>query len=343
MDERAEHESLRQLLCHLGDAIRDRVVAARAVTSTDELAGVAEVTAADTIYRIDRISEDAIVAWFSAHWPESAPVEVVMEGLEERGPLTFPTGTPAGATAWKVIIDPIDGTRCIMYDKRAAWALAAVARQRGAATHLGDIVAAAMTELPTSKQWRADQVSAVRGAGSAGVILEGVNVLTGSRVRLPLQPSRARDLRHGFASVVQFFPDGKELTARIEEALWRSLGADGESGSPVVFDDQYTSTGGQLFELACGRDRVIADLRPLIFARLGLPDSLTCHPYDICTAMILAEAGGVVEAPDGSPLRAPLDTTSPVAWVGYANAALAELVRPHLQRVLREHGVLPGR
>lgn len=342
MDPCAELETLRHLLCRLGDAIRDRVVAARAATSTEELAGVAEVTAADTIYRIDRISEEAIVAWFRAHWPATLPVEVVMEGLEGRGALTFPGGTAVEATAWKVIIDPIDGTRCIMYDKRAAWALAAVARQRGAETHLGDIVAAAMTELPTSKQWRSDQVSAVRGAGPTGVILEGVHVGTRVRVRLPLLPSRARDLRHGFASVVKFFPDGKELTARLEETLWRSLGADGEAGSPVVFDDQYTSTGGQLFELACGRDRVVADLRPLIFAKLGLSQSLTCHPYDICTAMVLQEAGGVVEAPDGSPLRAPLDTTTPVAWVGYANRELAELVRPKLHRALREHGILPA-
>ena len=36
--------------------------------------------------------------------------------------------------------------------------------------------------------------------------------------------------------------------------------------------------------------------------------------------MLLEEAGGVVTDPWGAPLDAPLDTTSPVAWVGYANA-----------------------
>jgi hypothetical protein len=64
--------------------------------------------------------------------------------------------------------------------------------------------------------------------------------------------------------------------------------------------------------------------------------SMTCHPYDICTAMILEELGGIVEAPDGSPLDAPLDTTSPVAWVGYANSQLAALARPVLQRLVRQ-------
>jgi len=339
-DERAELEILRQLLCRLGDAIRDRIVEARASSTTEELAGVAEVTAADTIYRIDMVGEAAIVAWFGATWPASMPVEVVMEGLEGHGPLTFPAGIPVDDTRWKVIIDPIDGTRCIMYDKRPAWALAAVAPQRGAATHLGDIVAAAMTELPTSKQWRADQVSAVRGGGSDGVVAEAVHVITGARTRLELHPSRALDLHHGFASFVKFFPDGKEFTAQLEESLWRELGEAGRVVNPLIFDDQYPSTGGQIYELVSGRDRIIADLRPLVFPRVGVPASLTCHPYDICTAMILAEAGGVVEAPDGSPLNAPLDTTSPVAWVGYANEALAALVRPRLQRLLRERGML---
>lgn len=337
---RAELEILRQLLCSLGDAVRDRVVAARTTATTEELAGVAEVTAADTIYRIDKVSEEAIIAWFTATWPASLPAEVVMEGLEGCGPLTFPRGTAVDATRWKVIIDPIDGTRCIMYDKRPAWALAAVAPQRGAATHLGDIVAATMTELPTSKQWRADQVSAVRGGGRDGVVAEAVHVITGTRTRLALRPSRARDLHHGFASLVKFFPDGKEVTARIEEALWRELGAAGSMANPLIFDDQYPSTGGQIHELVSGRDRVIADLRPLVFAKIGLPASLTCHPYDICTALILAEAGGVVESPDGSPLCAPLDTTTPVAWIGYANEGLAALVRPRLQRILREQGYL---
>jgi len=55
-----------------------------------------------------------------------------------------------------VLIDPIDGTRGIMYDKRAAWALAGVAPNRGPATRLSDIHLAVMTELPTSKMGFAD-------------------------------------------------------------------------------------------------------------------------------------------------------------------------------------------
>ena len=54
---------LRALLCGLQDAIRDALIAARDPESAESLSGVAAVTAADTIYRIDKVSEEAILAW----------------------------------------------------------------------------------------------------------------------------------------------------------------------------------------------------------------------------------------------------------------------------------------
>jgi fructose-1,6-bisphosphatase/inositol monophosphatase family enzyme len=297
----------------------------------------AAVTAADTIYQIDRVSEKAVADWFEAHWPADRPVELVMEGIEEGEAVTVPRGTPVARTEFKCILDPIDGTRNLMYDKRPAWTLAALAPQRGDETGLGDLVVAAMTELPTSKQWAADQVSGVRGCGPAGLVAERVDVRGGGRGRLALRPSQATDFKHGFASLVRFFPEGKALLARVEEEIWHALHGPGGTGSPLVFEDQYVSTGGQVYELLAGHDRMLGDLRPLALRKLGLDSALTCHPYDICTALLLPEAGGVVEAPEGGPLRAPLDTTSPVAWMGYANAALAAQVRPLLLRLIKEH------
>ena len=102
-----------------------------------------------------------------------------------------------------------------------------------------------------------------------------------------------------------------------------------------MFDDQYISTGGQLYELIVGHDRMLGDIRPPVYAKLRFSAaSLCCHPYDICTALIAQEAGCIVEAPDGKPLRVPLDTTTPVAWMGYANATLARAVRPVLRRIM---------
>ena len=254
-----------------------------------------------------------------------------MEGLE--GPAaTLPASTPVKETLWKCIIDPIDGTRGLMYDKRSAWSLAALAPQRGPRTNLSEIVVAVMTELPTAKAGAADQYSAVRGGGVRGV---RTDLRTGRTRRLAAKPSVARQVTHGYASFAKFFPEGKGVLAALEEKLWRRLCSTDSPHGIAVFDDQYLSTGGQLHELLAGHDRFIADLRPLVPRGRRGSGALACHPYDICTALIAQEAGCVVTAPDGGPLRAPLDTTTPVAWVGYANGALARSIGPQLRRLLR--------
>lgn len=327
---RDDAQRARQLLCTLGDHIRDAIVHARTLGVTS-FANVSRESIADTIYEIDRVSEEAIAHWFSRHWPREWPVELVAEGLEGSDASTFPRGTPVEATHWKCIIDPIDGTRGLMHDKRSAWTLAALAPQRGAETRLSDLFLAAMTELPTSKQWRADQVSAVRGQG---IVAEGVNVFDTSRHPLKPRPSTARDFKHGFSSFVKFFPEGKALAATIEETFWSKLYGLGRTFSPIIFDDQYISSGGQFYELLAGRDRMIIDLRPAICEAAGIHSVMLCHPYDVCAALILQEAGVVLETLDGSPIDAPLDTTSPVSWIGYANETLAELARPALREAM---------
>ncbi len=325
-------ERARRLLCALQDHIRDTLVAARA-RQADRFARVAAVTAADTIYHVDRIGEAAILDWFGRHWPRAWSVEIVMEGLEDDA-VTFPAGTPVGRTAWKCILDPIDGTRGLMHDKRSAWSLAGLALQRGARTGLGDIVVAAMTELPTSKQGRVDQLSVARGGR---VVATRIDLASDARRPWRPRPSQAEDFEHGFASIARFFPEGKALLGAFEEALWRELGLLGQRGGQLVFDDQYLSTGGQLYELIAGHDRMLGDLRPPAYAKLGLGGAaLCCHPYDICVELIAREAGCVVEAPGGGRLRAPLDVVSPVAWMGYANPALARTVRPVVRRLMRE-------
>jgi len=298
-------EQIRALLCDLGAHLRDVVVASRHI----DMAVVEGATSADTIYAIDRVADDALVAWFEQQWPA---VELVSEGLEE--PVVI-----GDDPAWTVIVDSIDGTRGLMYDKRSAWCLAAAAPRGGT---LRDVVVAAMTEIPVTKQTLADQLSAVRGNGIVGT---RTDLRDGSSTELAVHPSRATDLEHGFACIAKFFPPGKPALAALESELFARLGA------RTVFDDEYISSGGQLHELITGRDRFVADLRPLVDAA-----ALACHPYDLCTAMLLEEAGGIVTDPLGAPLDAPLDTTTPVAWVGYANPALATSIGPILRELVDE-------
>ncbi len=307
-------ERLRTLLCSLGTSIQARVLASRSRTDLGDVVGE---TAADVTFRIDRITEQTVLEWFEEHWPRAVPVELVMEGLDE------PHRVGSGRPAWTCIVDPVDGTRCLTIDKRSAWSLAALAPY-GAT--LADVEICAMTELPTSRQWRADQVSAVRGQS---VVAGSLDVRAGNSVPLDLRPSAATDFRHGFASLAKFFPEGKARTAALEERLWTELY--GTTRVPLVFDDQYPCTGGQVYEILAGRDLMAGDIRPYV-----MQHSLTCHPYDICTAMLIEELGGVFEHPEGGSVSVPLDTTSSVAWVGYANPVLAATVRPILARLIAE-------
>jgi fructose-1,6-bisphosphatase/inositol monophosphatase family enzyme len=329
----SEPDQIRRLLLDLGDHVRESLLDARQERDTADLAAISRESVADTIYGIDRISEDAIAAWFNDQWPATIPVELVMEGVDPQYPVTFPAKIPADQTQIKIILDPIDGTRGIMYDKRAAWFLAGVAPQRGPGTKLSEIEIAAMVELPTTKQWRADRFSAVRGRG---LLSDSVNVLTGEILSRSVRPSHATDMLHGFGYISRFLPAGKALTAAIEQQLWDRLYPIVTGKEVIVFEDQYISTGGQFCELLLGRDRMIADIRPLVFKKLGIPSALCCHPYDVAAALVLEEAGVILESPDGSPMDGPLDTTSPISWVGYANSKLAAHIRPVLRAVLKE-------
>ncbi len=298
-------DDARRLLCSLGDHLQGIVLGARGM----DMAAVEGRTEADTIYAIDKVVDDQLVGWFEAHWPD---VALVSEGLDE--PVVV-----GARPAWTVIVDTIDGTRGLMYDKRAAWCLAAAAPHGG---RLPDVVAASMTELPTSKAGAADQFSGTRGGG---VRAERVDLGDGSRRPLAVTPSTATDLEHGFAGMAKFFSPGKVALAELEREVFQRVGA------RDVFDDEYLSSGGQLHELMTGKDRFVADLRPLV-----APEAHACHPYDVCTSLLLEEAGGVVTDPWGGPLDVPLDTTSPVAWVGYANPALVAWIGPVLADVLAD-------
>jgi len=328
----ADQETLRQLLCALQRHTLEAILNERATRTTDQLAAITEQTAADVIYAIDTIADQSIFKWFEDNWPADWPVQIIIEGLDDAHTLCFPLGTTVAQTTLKCIIDPIDGTRGIMYDKRSAWILAGIAPQRGKANTLADIEVSAMTEIPTTRQWRADQLSAIHGGGmfaSAFDVRDGF-----SQAPVELQPSDASDVRHAFGTICRFFPAGCTLLAQIEEQLWEALYGDSSDGTPLVFNDQYISTGGQFYELLSGHDRFVADIRPTAFRVLDIEENLCAHTYDVCCALILAEAGCIVEHPDGSPLDSPLDTTSAVNWVAYANETLAQHIRPALKGVL---------
>ena len=298
------------------------------------LSQVARTGDGDTIFAIDVHAEDILLQQCE-RWGRDAPLRLIAEGIPAAG-IDFGRGEPR----WRVIVDPIDGTRPLMHDKRSAWSLAAIAPERGADTTLLDVVAAAMTELPTTWQSTSTRLWAERGSPT-----RGDRLVLGTEARAPIrvQPARADHLRYGFVASSNFFLGGKELIARVEDAIFTRHLQHERPWQAELYVDQYMSSGGQLAELALGRDRFALDIRPLVHRALGQEAALCSHPYDVCTALVAQAAGCVVTAPDGKPLASPLRVDGEVAWIGYANAALQARLQPIVQAVLTEHGLLPAR
>jgi hypothetical protein len=161
--------------------------------------------------------------------------------------------------------------------------------------------------------------------------------LTDERTPLSLRPSRAATLAHGFAMVSRFFPGEREVMAAIDDEIIANVVGPPRPDTATCFEDQYASTGGQLYELMAGHDRFVADIRPLVYRRAA---PLCCHPYDICTELVARELGVIVTDERGRPLSAPLSVEPDVAWVGYANAQIRSLVEPVLQRALESRGLI---
>src|SRR5215217_1490425 len=318
----------------LHEQIRAAVVDACERSAVESLASVEREEEGDTIYAVDRVSEELIVEFFEREVAHAAPLVLVAEGLPHGGQVVLPHGALEADAVWRVVVDPIDGTRGLMYQKRSGWVLTGVAPNRGAETSLADIELAVQTEIPLVKQHLSDVAWAIRGEGAHA---ERFNRLTGESTKIKLRPSQAPTIAHGYAQVARFFPGAREELAAIDEEV--VMGALGPvlPGKAHCFEDQYTSTGGQLYELASGHDRFTADLRPLMeesMRRRGLSLGICCHPYDLCTELVAREAGVIVKDVLGAPLGAPLSVERDVAWVGYANARMREQVETLLLAAL---------
>lgn len=326
-----------QLLAMLRDVhtyVGAAVLAACEASPFEQLCGEAVPAAGDTVYAIDRIAEQALLECITGLIASREPVVLIGEGVDG-GVVTVPKGASHEDARWRLIVDPIDGTRGLMFQKRSAWILTGVAPNHGRKTMLSDVLLAIQTEIPLAKQHLFDRYWAVKGACARG---ERRNRLTGEVTPLVPRPSNAATLAHGYGTICSFFTGGRDLLGKIADELSRELLFGSLPGEARIFDDQYVSTGGQIAGLMSGQDRFVADLRPLLLKSLQARGDVLghcCHPYDICTQLIASEAGVAIAMPSGCALDVPLDTETDVTWVGYANEPLRTLIEPVLQRVLK--------
>lgn len=340
----SDAEQWKERLLKLGLAVQThvtRMVRESARSSDHALAEAVGEDAGDRIYAIDRDVEVTLDVEI-ATWPDDCfPLLLTAEGLGRDGRHLF--GDPEKPIRWRMLLDPIDGTRMLMYDKRSAWFLAAVAPDRGENTSLSDAIASVMVELPTSKQGFADAFVAVTGGSTEGCRF-AVNEREVPRVEagvpIPVAPTRRADLSNGFVSVVACFPGTRRLAADLSERIADSVGAN--TPTPEIFDDQYISTGGQMTQLMTGRDRCVIDLRPLFNRILGRTEDerfIETHPYDVAGLLATQRSGVVVTDGFGFMLNAPFDVTTGVHWCGYANPAIRLLIEPVVRDWLADHGI----
>ncbi len=324
-------------LKRLHELIRRTVVQACEAADVEAMAAIAREEEGDTIYAVDCISEDLIIDFLDRELAVVTPLVLIAEGLPQ-GKLVLPHGSSEQEAPWRVIVDPIDGTRGLMYQKRPGWVLTGVAPNLGDDTNLSDIELAVQTEIPLIKQHLSDSAWAVRGEGA---LAERFNRLTGERMPITLRPSQTPTIAHGYAQIARFFPGAREELAAIDEEIVAGALGPVASGKAHCFEDQYASSGGQLYELMSGHDRFTADLRPLMDQLLrerGQELGICCHPYDLCTELIAREAGVLVTDLNGEPLRARLAVEPDVAWVGYANPGIRSQIEPLLRAALARRG-----
>ena len=272
----------------------------------------------DVSYDID-VKAEAIVLKKIEKISKNISITLVMEGLGKKEILN--ENNEYFAT---IIVDPIDGTREIMYNKRSAWILTGIAFTKN--PEIKDIDIAIQTEIPTTKQNIFSYLYALKGEGAFEEIYDK-NTFECLQVKKKLSSSRAKILNDGYICFPNPFPGPKVSIANTYERFYKNIFPTSNINDAKVFSDEYVSTGGQIYLLATGCYRIVADIRE--FAQKE-KNSLCCHPYDLCTVLIVIESGCEIMNLEGKELDYPLDTKTNCNWVGFANKELKQKYEKYL-------------
>jgi fructose-1,6-bisphosphatase/inositol monophosphatase family enzyme len=323
--------------------------------------------AGDVTYGIDVPAERALEHWHE-ETARATPLSLLSEetGWRHLGPgrggravelSGFEHGGP------RIVVDPIDGTRNLMTDVRSAWSVIGLAPAGGGAPSLADVELGVLSEIPDSRAAAYRRLSAERGGScrcEQRALDEDLRAMklapTSDRIagqERDRTSSAARDasdgallservldngdevrLDHAYFPFFKYMADMRPAIAAIEARFFERLAEHERADIRNCYDDQYISNGGQLALLALGAYRMIADVRAHLAALRRRP-TLTSKPYDIAGAVVCARAAGaVITAVDGSELQFPIDTETPVSFVGWVNRATERRLAPHLAAAL---------
>ena len=296
---------LTEQLMTVGRAVREAV---RNGSDTARDGDVLRHAGGDDIFgldsRADRALRDAMGA-FDTPWSGT----MVCEGFDD----PLPIGDGMGN--WRYLVDPVDGTRGYLAGKRSAWVLIGAGRD---AKTLADLEVGVAVEIPGHRAARGLVAGAVRGGG-VRAFDDDLTELSGGQEPVTLRPRLVTELDRCFVTVVRLLPGAHGPIGEFADRVLAGF---------EVYDDLAPCTGGQLMGIAGGTEAAVLDPRPEFGHRL------CAHPYDLAALVVAKEAGVIVEGLRGGPLDVPIDTETDVAWAGYANTAIADILRPRIAAVL---------
>lgn len=335
MSGKFESTSWEPRLLDLSDRLREvtraTLAEAQGGSSTDDIARPVSVGAGDFTFGLDVPSERVCDEWF-AEVARDAPLSLLTEdsGWRHRGPQGELAGFEHGGP--RIAVDPIDGTRNLMANLRSAWSILSMAEPGAGIPHLGDVSLGIVSELPAlqSNRWR--RLIGRRGAGCQ--LAEDELGSTKASEPAVLRVDTDTRCDHGYFPFFRYERSQAKSIAAIETEFHQRLATRECADTRSIYDDQYISNGGQLVLLALGTYRFVADLRAWLSDVLEVPTT-TSKPYDSAGAVLCArEAGAILEDAQGKELDYPLDTTTPVSFVGFVNEGTRRRLRPHLDAAL---------
>lgn len=295
--------------------------------SPEKLSQIVGIGSGDVIYRID-VEPEKIVEEFFNELSQETP----FLGISEKTGKKIYGDTAQNKPKYFGIVDPIDGTRHLMYQLGdTAFSLIGLGKIKNENPTLGDIEFCAMLQIPNLDKKYIDLVIAEKGKETK---IERYEVGTWEKIdEFKPTPTKAESIEHGFISFSSFFPPRKYL-AEIADYLVEKLLGPPEKGKANLFFHEYVSNAGQFYNILLGKYRAVFDLRPLqeeVLKREGGELGLCAHPYDVCCALALKKAGCIITDGFGSEenfWNYPCDTTTNVHFMAFANKKIYEEITP---------------